>query len=119
MRDEIALFEPMMKGYEEGERLFASIPGERAARMANFAGYLAACVRTAINVKRGAIAFLENDDAGFRAAAKAEYENAANAIRYVENDSRLGWEPTMEYGGGAEMIRWKLRLMEKAYGCGR
>lgn len=119
MRDEIALFEPMMKGYEDGERLFASIPGERAARMANFAGYLAACVRTAINVKRGAIAFLEKDDAGFRAAAKAEYENAANAIRYVENDSRLGWEPTMEYGGGAEMIRWKLRLMEKAYGCGR
>ena len=113
---EIALLEPILAAYEKGERTFAAIPGEQAARMANFAGYLASYVRTGINVKRGAIAFMEKDESGILAAAKAEYANAKAAIKYVENDSRLGWEPTMEYCGGPEQIRWKLRLMEKNYG---
>jgi len=31
-------------------------------------------------------------------------------------DSRLGWEPSMEYVGGPKQIRWKLQEMEELYG---
>lgn len=116
MRQEIELLEPMAEAYETGAAAFASMPGRKAAEMANFAGYLAACVRTAVNVKRGAIAFLAQDDAGVRAAARAEYANATRALAFVARDSRLGWEPSMEYVGGPEQIRWKLALMERLYG---
>jgi hypothetical protein len=92
--------------------------GEKAAQMANFAAYLAACTRTALNIKRGAIAFLTKDDAMLRQAARDEYINAKSALAIVEKDSRLGWEPSMEYAGGAEQIRWKLALMEKLYDAG-
>jgi hypothetical protein len=115
---EIELLEPMAAAYAEGEKLFSSIPGAKAAEMANFSGYLAACTRTGINVKRGAIAFMAKDEKGVLAAARDEYANAEGAVRYVEKDSRLGWEPTMEYCGGPAQIRWKLDLMEKCYGKG-
>ena len=84
--------------------------------MANLAAYLAACCRTAINVKRGATAFRAGDQAALLAAARAEYANAKAALKFVEADSRLGWEPSMEYCGGPEQIRWKLALMETHYG---
>jgi hypothetical protein len=116
MEKEIELLEPMEAAYAKGAQTFAAMPGEKAARMANFAAYLAACTRTAINVKRGAVAFLAKDGAGVLAAARAEYANAKAALPIVEKDSRLGWEPSMEYAGGPEQIAWKIGLMERLYG---
>ena len=51
-------------------------------------------------------------------AAKCAVDSSAHfaAFPLVERDSRLGWEPSMEYCGGPEQIRWKLNLMEKLYG---
>jgi len=46
------------------------------------------------------------------ALLKEEIDNAKSAIPFAEKDSRLGWEPTMEYIGDAEKIRWKLRAEE-------
>ena len=43
------------------------------------------------------------------ALAEAEIQNAENTIPLVEADSRLGWEPSMEYIGDARHIRWKIR----------
>ena len=118
MAKELELLEPMAEAYEKGAAAFGAMRGEKAARMANFAAYLGACTRTAINVKRGAIAFLTKDDAGILKAARDEYANAERSLEFVGKDSRLGWEPSMEYAGGAEQIRWKLALMEKLYGVG-
>ena len=122
-RKEIELLEPMAEHYEAGARTFAAmaagLEGRRrvcALEMSNLAGYFAACCRTAVNVKRGAIAFRANDKAALLAAARAEYANAKSALKFVEADSRLGWEPSMEYCGGPEQIRWKLALMETHYG---
>lgn len=115
LRKEIELLEPMAVAYAEGAAKFAAMPGEKAARMANFAAYLKTYVRTAINVKRGALAEVAADQAAIQAAARDEYANATEALKYVQEDSRLGWEPSMEYGGGPEQIRWKLQLMEKLY----
>ena len=123
LRKEIELLEPMAAHYDEGAGLFRSLAArsrgyrrERAEEMANLAAYHAAVTRTAVNVKRGSIAFREQDEAAFRAAAKAEYANAKACLKLVEADSRLGWEPSMEYAGGPDQIRWKLALMEKLYG---
>lgn len=120
---EIELLEPMAEHYAEGERIFRTIAatggprhGAAAERAADFAAYLAAVTRTGVNVKRGAVAFRNGDKAALAAAAKAEYANATAALPLVERDSRLGWEPSMEYCGGPEQIRWKLNLMERLYG---
>lgn len=40
---------------------------------------------------------------------KDELENARDTIPYVKRDSRLGWEPSMEYLGDEWHIRWKIR----------
>lgn len=42
----------------------------------------------------------------------AEKENAKETIPYVELDSRLGWEPSMEYMCDREHIEWKLRQVD-------
>ena len=34
------------------------------------------------------------------------------AIRYVKLDSRLGWEPRMEYRCAPEHLEWKLRQLD-------
>ena len=45
------------------------------------------------------------------ALAKAEIQNAKNTIPLVEADSRLGWEPSMEYIGDARHIMWKIKQL--------
>ena len=40
--------------------------------------------------------------------ARCEIENARATIPLVEKDSRLGWEPTMEYMTDAAHLRWKI-----------
>ena len=51
------------------------------------------------------------------ALAQAEIQNAEATIPLAEADSRLGWEPSMEYIGDARHLRWKIRqvtqVMEK------
>jgi hypothetical protein len=42
------------------------------------------------------------------ALAEAEIRNAEKTIPIVERDSRLGWEPSMEYLADAEHLRWKI-----------
>ncbi|MFH1477313.1 MAG: glycoside hydrolase family 20 zincin-like fold domain-containing protein [Verrucomicrobiota bacterium] len=41
--------------------------------------------------------------------ARAEIHNAENAIPVVEADSRLGWEPSMEYMTDRWHLEWKIR----------
>ncbi|MBO7721967.1 MAG: hypothetical protein J6T01_06140 [Kiritimatiellae bacterium] len=120
---EVELLAPMAEDYAAGARIFRRISaaetGRRRAKaleMADYGDYFAAAVRTAVNVKRGAVAFRKGDRAALLAAAKAEYANASAAVALVERNSRLGWEPSMEYCGGPVQIRWKLSLMEKIYG---
>ena len=43
------------------------------------------------------------------ALARAELQNVEATIPIVEADSRLGWEPSMEYIGDAAHLRWKIR----------
>lgn len=47
------------------------------------------------------------------ALAEAEIQNAENTIPLVEADSRLGWEPSMEYIGDARHLRWKIKQTQQ------
>ena len=115
MRKEVELLSGMAEKLEKGAGAFASMAGAAARRQAVLGRYLAAVCRTAKNTKRGWIAAQEKDEAGILAAARDEYANALAALALVEEDSHLGFEPDMDYVGGPDQIRWKLRLMEKLY----
>ena len=42
----------------------------------------------------------------------AERKNAEDTIPLVQVDSRLGWEPSMEYTTDEECLRWKIRQVD-------
>ena len=113
---ECELLDGMIAKLDAGVDAFAAMKGEKAAAMARLGKYLACDCRTAANVKRGWAAADMKDEAAILKYAKAEYANAKTALELVETDSHLGWEPTMDYVGGPDQIRWKLALMEKLYG---
>ena len=122
MEKELALLEDMSVALGRGADIFDSIAGslpagraDKAKRMACLGRYMQRTVITAINVKHGAIAHRAGDTAEVLKWAKREYANAKAALPLVEYDSRLGWEPSMEYVGGPEQIRWKLDRMVKTY----
>jgi len=83
--------------------------------------YMGRCCLTACNVKAALLAERTNDRAKVEKIAKDEFDNAKASLVLVENDSRLGWEPTMLYRGGPDMIRWKLDYLARHYPrtCGK
>ena len=120
---EIELFESQVADYAEGAKTFrriaASMPeGRRAAavRMAALGEYLMHACRTTVHLKRGRMAWRNGDRGEVERLARAEYENAAAALRAVDEDSRLGWLASSGYTGGRAQIEWKLRKMRELYG---
>ena len=123
MEKELELLGDMLvklrRGAESFDAIAASLPAERAEkawRMAGLGHFMERTVATAINVKHGAIAHRAGRKDEVFAWARKEYANAAAALPIVEADSRLGWEPSMEYIGGPEQLRWKLARMRETYG---
>ena len=43
---------------------------------------------------------------------RCERENAKRAMEFTDKDSRLGWEPSMEYLGDSAHIKWKLNHLD-------
>ncbi len=123
---EIAALERMLARWEGGlgalDAAIALAPphkAERNARLHNLGAYMPHAIRTTINTKRWwqvRTRLLVEDDRQraddllnqLIAIGEEELANCAAAIPVVEADSRLGWEPTMEYLGDAEHIRWKM-----------
>ena len=44
---------------------------------------------------------------------EAEIVNVQNTIPLAEADSRLGWEPSMEYIGHKENLEWKIKQLRE------
>ncbi|MFA7173870.1 MAG: hypothetical protein WC340_10740 [Kiritimatiellia bacterium] len=121
--DEIALIEPLAGSFMDGTVRFramaeklSGLQRRKAREMAVLAEYIGRSVRTAINLKRGALAWEVKDSAKILAIAREEYANAEAALPLVDADSRLGFECSMEYGGGRPQIEWKLKLMRELFG---
>ena len=49
-----------------------------------------------------------------KAIAEGEIENAKATIPLVDFDSRLGWEPSMEYMCDREHLEWKIKHVERS-----
>lgn len=105
----------------EGIRILEKVKkkSEELMYLLNMGRYIVCMITTGINIKKWYIEktklLLVNDikeaDECFStliSIAKDEMQNAQSAIEYVKYDSRLGWEPSMEYIGGEDNIKWKI-----------
>lgn len=90
------------------------------SELLNMIRFMACCVQTGINAKewyllksKMRVANSKNELLDIynqmEDLLKKEIVNAEKAIPYVENDSRLGWEPSMLYIGDKWHIEWKIR----------
>jgi hypothetical protein len=127
---EIARLSRMAERWEEGvrrmEQALVLIPERKqtAGRELHGLGKFFLCaVRTTIHVKQWwrlkSRLFAEESPtaalplvAEMERLALAEIANAEEAIPLVESNSRLGWEPSMEYVGDAKHIRWKVNQVQ-------
>lgn len=123
---EINLLEKMKSGFEAGlEKLRAALtltPERKqygAQRMLGLGQFIAYCVQTTINtkrwwlLKRDLLAATDGATADaiitqMQTLGEAEIANAQAAIPLVEADSRLGWEPSMEYMCDRAHLEWKI-----------
>ena len=61
------------------------------------------------------MAYLDGKKDEVLAWAEKEYANAKSALPLVEADSRLGWEPSMEYVCDEWHLDWKLKQLESTF----
>ena len=114
------------RGADLLEKALRTTPARKlgdARRLAGLCRFIAACIRTAVNVKEWYLKKLDfnaADEEGKRRIApeleriaRREIENSLNAIPLAEADSRLGFEPSMEYMCDAAHIRQKIAAVER------
>lgn len=122
---EIQSLETMKTLLHKGNELLESIKhkNEELLYLENLGKYIFCCVVTGIHAKRWYVLKtrlkIESDTERvamlieeMETLAKQEIENTKFAILLVKCDSRLGWEPSQEYVGDAERMRWKIRQVE-------
>jgi hypothetical protein len=97
---------------------------EQALRQINLGRFISRCAQTTIHVKRWyqhklrLLSAAQAEDVriqveAMRTIAAAEIENARATIPLVQLDSRLGWEPSMEYMCDEAHLRWKIRQVQQ------
>ncbi|HVL22835.1 MAG TPA: hypothetical protein VM450_02070, partial [Thermomicrobiales bacterium] len=110
------------QGLEQLDEALARTPAckrQDAERMRGLAAFMLAAVQTTIRVKQWwrlrQRLFGEADRAAARALldemvalAEREIANAEAMIPVVAADSRLGWEPSMDYVCSPDHLRWKI-----------
>lgn len=127
---EIERLEKMREYFQEGTELlestFEGLPENRklnAFYMINLGKFIVNCITTAINVKKWYSIkrkiFLETDEAKIVEyidrmieIGLEEIKNAEATIPLVQADSRLGWEPSMEYQTDEAHLRWKIKQVK-------
>ncbi len=119
---EMRSLEKMQALMEDGLALLNGIANknDKLLYLINLGAYMVHCIQTGINVKKW-YKLLSHFDASetkeevrnvldsMEELLLAEIENAEQTIPLVENDSRLGWEPSMEYMGDRAHIEWKIK----------
>ncbi len=128
------LFEPSLAHYQRALEMLSPLPNtlppamqEEAKRLVGLVHFIRNTTRTVIGIKYWAVQRQYLIDAKADPAlidkipdiasrmmqlALAEKENALDTIPLVEFDSRLGFEPSMEYMCDKAHLEWKLNLLE-------
>lgn len=127
---EIRRLEKMLEIWQSGEEAMQvalgkmSAPYQAAGRQLQVLGeFIRRSIITTVTVKRWWLANIALQASGDRDAmlllletlrgyCQSELANAAATIPLVETDSRLGWEPSMEYVCDAWHLEWKMRQVE-------
>ncbi len=114
------------KGTDLLESIYETVPERKkqdAFYMINLGKFIVNCVTTTINVKKWVMLkmklLIETDEEKINEyidkmieIGKDEIKNAEATIPLVEADSRLGWEPSMEYMTDAYHLKWKIRQVK-------
>ena len=126
---ELRSLERMRELWEDGiglmERAVERMPAAKrgtGARELNLGRFILTFIRTGIHIKRWWLLNMRLFNAAtagegvalideLEALAQREIANAQSALPLVDADSRLGWEPSMEYVADRRHIEWKLRQM--------
>ncbi len=122
LQPEINSLTTMKRLMDEGIGILEKIenPGDEILYLLNLGKFISVSIQTGLNAKEWyrLISRMNacEDKAVFtkivddmEALLRAEIENAKSGIELVEYDSRLGWEPSMEYMTDREHIEWKIR----------
>ena len=125
MEPEIHSLEKALDLYKKGVEILKEIlnPNEEIQRLINLGEYIVCYINTGINTKKWFVeknklqrpkdrSEIEEIFKNLYKILDGEYANAKNAIPLLEADSRLGWEPSMEYIGHKGNIIWKLKQLE-------
>ena len=129
-KGELRCFEKMKKLFDEGISVLETIkdPNLSTQKLLNLVKYMRCCIVTTVNTKK----FYKNKCLLMTAATNAkvlkyanaikkialdEIENARESLEYLDNDSALGYEPSMGYAGGRERVEWKIRQVNYMVNC--
>ena len=123
--DELARCKKALELVQAGLRVIKTISVKHAElkKLINLLEYMCCTHRTAINFKELTVLLdrmraESSADRLYRLTVQVEKlllkerKNAEAAIPMVERDSALGFEPSMEYIGGADAIRWKIAHLD-------
>ncbi|MBQ6846311.1 MAG: hypothetical protein IJO61_04195 [Oscillospiraceae bacterium] len=122
---ELRSYEKALGLWKEGLALLYSADNRNREleKLINLGEYIKHTITTTINTKKWYIeknklfsVFKEDDSfdiiENLNAILSDEYLNTQKTIPFVEKDSRLGWEPSMEYIGHKENLEWKLSQLD-------
>ncbi len=120
--DEIESLEKSKAYVDEGLAILEIIenPNEELERLINMGHFLSNYILTGLNAKKWHTLIVKFDSERDEEKVSKildemvelltlERQNAVDSIKYVELDSRLGWEPSMEYMTDKWHIDWKIR----------
>ncbi len=127
----VRIFDEMREGEQMRDLLLRAIavleacpdPNRKLLKLLNLVRFIYRCVLTALANKtlhilrsRLAVAGTRENAAALlselEALLLAERQNVEATIPLVQYDSRLGWEPSMEYVCDEEALRWKLSQLD-------
>lgn len=125
--DEIKSWKLAVEKAKKGVEILETIenPNENLERLTALCKYICCQCVTGVHAKQWYLMKLDLDVAKkedvpaivekMRALAAEEIKNTETAIECAELDSRLGWEPSMEYIAGPDQLRWKIAQVK--YAC--
>ena len=125
MRVEMKILADAIKLVKQGIKILKSLKKKNSQidSLINMGAYMLACFTTDIHVKKMYIyrqrLFIAASNKevkqiidGIKKIGVAEIKNAERALKIVDKDSALGYEPSMGYGGDRAHIEWKIRQVK-------